>query len=355
MVHSKISSPTKYYLLAIGFASFVANADISEADAQLLQDEKDYLLSASSVIKIDFEGIVDGKNGTDQKTHHIISGVKFSPELSAAPDLARDSFVCGSAACSGSPFGSSVYMVATSSKYLDITMVPDTVAFGASFGDARGNPGIVDAKFEVFGDGGNALFFETFNIPGFDRYGTFLGFRAINGETIERARISWSAADILVVDNVLLATNSVRQSNESLVRNRADNAVSLRQGIGDNAIVKTFSVWIGSEERNLANLNSILKDGGKVLRVNSMTSRVRTAQSIQDSIAFVELGTCDQNNAFRSVHGAEIAVTGEESHQVKYEPGLVVSLDQDRDICLRSSSSNVGAVIGIHGYLQDQE
>jgi len=115
------------------------------------------------------------------------------------------------------------------------------------------------------------------------------------------------------------------------------------------------AVEIGMNQATAEDLNELIRpDGGKVLIVNKMRAFHILPES-DEPFSVVGLLSCTDEDSTRGFGNGMISVSGLETMEVTYDPGIVVHLTEDGNVCIRSfiQSTDITSV-EVNGYLMDR-
>lgn len=162
-----------------------------------------------------------------------------------------------------------------------------------------------------------------------------------------------SIGSLLMLAILFLCGASGCVANESI---KPENIVSFFGTVSPNSKDKTFgAVVIGAEQATSEDLNKLLRpNGNKVLIVTSVTGYHITPTNKAPFSVVAILGL-RENGSTRGWGNGGLSVSGLQTTQVDYRPGIVVTLMSDESLCIASFiQSNDKARVGVHGYLIDK-
>ena len=176
--------------------------------------------------------------------------------------------------------------------------------------------------------------------------------KAINRTPNRLRKPTTTFGSLLIVAILSLWGATGCEANESV---RPENIVSFFATVSPNSYVTVFgSAMIGTEQVTSEDLNKLLRpSGGKVLIVTSITGYHITPTSNAPFSAVSLLAR--KPGASRGWGAGGLSISGLQTTQVDYRPGLVVTLLPDESLCIASwIQSNERARVEVHGYLMER-
>jgi len=178
--------------------------------------------------------------------------------------------------------------------------------------------------------------------------------KAIN-KTLNRLRKPTTTLGSLLIVAILSLWGATGcEANESV---RPETIVSFFATVSPSSYVTTFGLaTIGTEQVTSQDLNELLRpSGGKVLIVTSITGYHITPTSKAPFSVVWLFALTRETKASRGWGGGGLSISGLQTTQVNYRPGLVVTLLPDESLCVRSGTqSNETARVEVHGYLMEK-
>lgn len=175
--------------------------------------------------------------------------------------------------------------------------------------------------------------------------------KAINKRLNRLRKPTTTLGSLLIVAILSLWGATGCEANESV---RPENIVSFFATVSPSSYVTTFGLaTIGTEQVTSQDLNRLLRpSGGKVLIVTSITGyHITPTSKAPFSVVWL---SARKPEAVRG-WGAGLSISGLQTTQVNYRPGLVVTLLPDESLCIESGTqSNEKARVVVHGYLMER-
>lgn len=176
--------------------------------------------------------------------------------------------------------------------------------------------------------------------------------KAINKRLNRLRKPTTTLGSLLIVAILSLWGATGCEANESV---RPENIVSFFATVSPNSYVTAFGLaMIGTEQVTSEDLNELLRpSGGKVLIVTSITGyHITPTSKAPFSVVWL---LARKPKAVRGWGGGGLSISGLQTTQVNYRPGLVVTLLPDESLCIESGTqSNDTARVQVHGYLMER-